>query len=64
MRLEYVTKPVILDKKTSYSKRIGSETQVEYVYSEDEKTNQLIAYRWDDGQDDWVEIEAEKFNLG
>ena len=64
MRLEYVTKPAILDKKTSYSKRIGSETQIDYVYSEDEKTNQLIAYRWDEAQDDWVEIDSKNFDLG
>lgn len=63
MRLEYVTKPVVLDKKTTYSKRIGSETKVDYIYSPDEKTNKLIVYKWDDAQDDWVEVEAEKFNL-
>lgn len=61
MRLEFITKPVVLDKKTTYSRRIGSETKVDYVYSETEKSHQLIAYKWDDGQDDWIEIEAGAF---
>jgi hypothetical protein len=61
MKLEFVTKPVVLDKKTFYSQRIGSETKVEYVYSEDEKTHKLLAYKWDEGQNDWVKIDAESF---
>jgi len=61
MKLEYVTKPVILDKKTTYSRRIGSETAVEYVYSEDEKTNKLVAYRWDEARDEWEEMDAKNF---
>ena len=62
MKLEFITKPVVLDKKTTYSRRIGSETKVDYVYSEDEKTSRLVAYKWDDGQEEWVEIEAGMFN--
>ena len=62
MKLEYITKPVVLDKKTTYSQRIGSQTNVEYVYSPDEKTNRLIAYKWNEIQDDWVEINADSFS--
>jgi len=61
MRLEYITKPVVLDKKTTYSKRIGSETKVDYVYSEDEKANILNAYKWDEDKEDWVEMDAANF---
>ena len=61
MRLEFVSKPVILDKKTNYSKRIGSETAVKYVYSEDEKSSHLTAYKWDDNQNDWIEVEGKMF---
>jgi len=57
MKLEFITKPRVLDKKTTYSRRIGSETAVEYIYSEDEKTHRLMAYKWDDFQNDWVEID-------
>jgi len=62
MRLEYVIRPVVLDKKTTYSKRIGSETAVEYVYSEDEKSHSLIAYKWDEGKDEWTEIDGSAFD--
>ncbi len=61
VRLEYVTKPVILDKKTTFSKRIGSETSVEYVYSKEEKSHQFSAYRWDEAEGDWAEIDIQKF---
>jgi len=58
IRLEYVSRAVVLDKKTNYSKRIGSETQVEYVYSEDEKSHSMIAYKWNEAGEDWDEIES------
>ncbi|MGM0495771.1 MAG: hypothetical protein ACQERX_03810 [Bacillota bacterium] len=61
MRLEFISKPVVLDKKTNYSKRIGSETQVTYVYSEEEKNTKMIAYKWDENDENWVEIEAGMF---
>ena len=62
-RLEYVEKPVILDKKTTYSHRGGSDTGVEYVYSTTERSARLMIYRWDDAANDWEEINAEKFAL-
>jgi hypothetical protein len=61
MRLEFISKPVVLDKKTTYSKRIGSETKVDYVYSRDEMGYALVAYKWDNAQDGWVEIDAGSF---
>ena len=61
MKLEYVSKPVVLDKKTTYTRRIGSETKVDYVYSQDEKTYKMVAYKWDEVRDDWIEIDAGAF---
>ncbi len=61
MRMEFVTRPVILDKKTNYSKRIGSETQVDYVYSETEKSHQLLVYKWSESDDDWKEVDGSMF---
>lgn len=61
MKLEFITKPLVLDKKTVYSRRIGSGTNVEYVYSQDEKTHRLAAYKWNESQDDWLKIEAGGF---
>jgi hypothetical protein len=63
MMLELVERPVILDKKTIYSNRIGSQTQVEYVYSEDEKTYKMHAYRWDEAANEWMEMEAGKLSF-
>jgi hypothetical protein len=63
MMLELIERPVILDKKTIYSNRIGSQTQVEYVYSEEEKTYKLYAYRWDEALGEWVEMEAGKLSF-
>lgn len=62
IRLEFITRPIVLDKKTNYSNRIGSETAIKYVYSETEKSHQLIAYKWDDGEDDWLEMDGGAFN--
>lgn len=62
IRLEHIARPIVLDKKTTFSRRIGSETAVDYVYSETEKSYKLIAYKWDESQDDWVEMEAGLFD--
>jgi hypothetical protein len=58
MRLEYIEKPVVLDRKTTYSRRIGSETVVDYIYSPVEKTQKMTVYKWDDVQEDWQEMDA------
>jgi hypothetical protein len=64
MKLEFIAKPIVLDRKTIYSSRIGSGTTVEYVYSKDEKSYRLEAYKWNDESDDWMEMKAEKFGFG
>jgi hypothetical protein len=61
MKLEFISKPVVLDKKTTYSHRIGAETKVDYVYSDTEKSYKLMAYKWDDAGESWVEIDAGNF---
>ncbi|HTX86697.1 MAG TPA: hypothetical protein VMC41_01350 [Candidatus Nanoarchaeia archaeon] len=62
-RLEFVEKPIVLDKKTTYSHRGGSDTGVEYIYSSTEKSARLKIYRWDDSAGEWEEVNAEKFSL-
>lgn len=62
MRLEFVNKPVVVDKKTTYSNRIGSETKVDYVYSDTEKNQQLMVYKWDENDEVWVEVEGAMFD--
>ena len=62
-KLEFIVKPVVLDKKTKYSNRVGQQTVVEYVYSPDELSRKLKAYKWDEAINDWLEMEAKKFEL-
>jgi len=61
MRLELLDKPVVLDRKTNYSRRVGSEVQVNYTYSADERTRKMIAYKWDEADEEWVEADAGMF---
>ena len=63
MRLEFVSRPVVLDKKTTYSNRIGSETKVDYIYSPDEKSHRLNIFKWDEGINDWQEMDSKNFNF-
>ncbi len=62
MRLEFISKPIVIDKKTKYSKRIGSETQVDYIYSTEEKSYKIAAYKWNDYENDWEEIDGAMFD--
>ena len=62
-KLEFTAKPLVVDKKTTYSRRIGSTTKVDYLYSPTEKSYKLKVYRWDSAQDDWLEMEAKNLNL-
>jgi len=64
MRLELVTAPMILDKKTHYTHTSGARANVEYVLSETEKTERIRAYRYDDDTDDWIEINTSSGFLG
>ncbi len=63
MRLEFIAKPIVLDKKTTFSRRIGSETKVEYIYSEEEKSHKFKIYKWNDETDDWEEVDQKHFTL-
>lgn len=61
MRLEFESRPAVIDKKTNYSNRIGSESAVTYVYSETEKATTFGVFKWDEGQEVWVEYSGENF---
>ncbi|OGL67641.1 hypothetical protein A3B21_01480 [Candidatus Uhrbacteria bacterium RIFCSPLOWO2_01_FULL_47_24] len=56
MKLERVTRPVVLDKKTIYSKTGGRASKIEYQYSTDELTHRLQAYRWNEAAGQWEEV--------
>lgn len=61
MKIERETKPVVLDKKTTYSRRMGDTAAVEYVYSEDDYSHKFRAYIWKNDQ--WIEMEAGNLGL-
>lgn len=63
VRMEYVERPRVLDKKTQYSRRIGGDVKVDYVYSDTEKVYNMTAYLWSEEDDDWKEIDAKKLGV-
>lgn len=60
MKLERTVKPLLLEKKVTYSKRIGAETEVEYIYSEDETVDIVKFYKWDKLRHEWKQIEMDE----
>ncbi|MDD2806988.1 MAG: hypothetical protein PHW95_00505 [Patescibacteria group bacterium] len=60
IKLERTTQPLVIDKKTLGSKRIGSQATVEYIYSDTEKVHKFTAYKFDEATADWVELKMEK----
>jgi len=59
MLARFVTKPKLLDKKTSFSNRAGSDVKVDYVYSDNEVVSYLEIYTWSEDKEYWVKLEAE-----
>jgi len=59
MLLRFVSKPKVLDKKTSYSNRAGSAVKVDYVFSDTEFSSHLELYLWSEEKDEWSKIDAE-----
>ena len=57
VRLEFSRRPKVLDKKTIYTNRIGSEVAMEYTYDPENKIEEFAAYKWDDNLDGWVPLE-------
>jgi len=58
MKLERTTKPRVIDKQTLHSNRAGSDVRVNYIYSDDEVTQFMKAYKWNEDEEEWTEIEA------
>lgn len=59
-KLEFITKPVVLDKKEHYSKRMGTSAQTEYILSDTEFVQRLEAFVEKDGA--WEKIDESTFN--
>lgn len=61
MKVEWITRPKVIDKKTKYSNRIGSSVSVDYIYSPDEITHTFKVYNWSEPISDWQEIKTGAF---
>jgi hypothetical protein len=61
MKLELQKKPRLEEKKFHYSHQQGQSARVEYKFSEDETVLTFKAYKWDDREDEWKEIESSSF---
>lgn len=61
MRAELHLKPKVLDKKTFYSNRIGSEVTEEFVYADDEIVEYAKFYEKSTDNDDWRELNMAQF---
>jgi len=55
-RVERTSQPKLVDKKVMASKRIGSKSVIDYVYSPTEKSEHIKFYRWDETTGQWTEI--------
>ncbi len=60
MRLERTSKPLVVDKKVHYSKRIGSSPSVEYVYSPTEKVHRVQLFKWSEANREWEELRLDR----
>ena len=56
MKVSRITRPLIIDKKYHYNRSSAGMGQVEYILSEDEKSQKIVIYKWDIISRDWVEI--------
>ncbi len=61
IRMEKITKPKVIDKKINSSKRAGSKTTVDLVYSDTETVSSMNLYK-KDSSGEWKEIKPEDLN--
>lgn len=57
VKLERTVKPVVLDRKTTYSKRVGSGVTTEYILSDDEYVDTVRFFKWDRLAREWKQID-------
>jgi hypothetical protein len=55
MKLERLTRPLVLEKKPIYSHRSGSGVNYEYVYHPTDKTHRESLFRWENNG--WTEMD-------
>ncbi len=58
-KLECLVRPKVIGQKVIASKRIGSGSIMEYLYSPEEKVYYVRAYQWDTISGNWMEMREE-----
>ena len=61
IKLTRESKPVVVDKREIYSHQQGKSARTEYTFSDTEFSHKIKAYKWDDYNDDWKEMDAGAF---
>lgn len=61
IKLEYIVKPVITDKKELYSKRAGTSARTEYTFSDTEFVRRMEAFKYQSADKSWQKIDANSF---
>jgi len=61
VKLAFEKKPLVLGKHEHFSHRAGQAARVEWEKSDTEFTFKLRAYKWNDIDETWDEIDAEHF---
>ncbi len=63
IKLCFVKSPKVLDKKTSFSNRIGSSVSVEYVYDPENFVYHLEVFVWSEANNQWEKfVNQDAFN--
>lgn len=62
IKLVRESRPVVLGKKEFYSHQQGRAARVEYQFSDTEFSYKIRAFKFDDYNDDWKEIDAKNFS--
>jgi len=58
IKMEKTSRPKVIDKKVLHTKRIGGKIAVDFVYSPDEKVEELKIYKLEENGE-WMEINPE-----
>ncbi len=57
MMLERTVKPLLLERKVTYSRRVGSDAEFENVYSDDEVVDTVRCYKWNKLAREWKQVD-------
>lgn len=57
IRIERLTRPRIIDKKSHYNRTAMGKAQIEYILDPEEKTHKITVYKKDDITGNWQPME-------